>query len=448
MEYNQIIQGDAIEKMKTLQENSIDAIITDPPYGIGFMGKKWDNFKPGNVNKKKSYKLLYKTDYKNGIPVKRKKPELVTRDSGARRAGTYDLSSKGLIGYQEWCRGWATEAIRVLKPGGYLLFFGGTRTYHRLVCGIEDAGFEIRDTIMWIYGSGFPKNLDIGKAIDKMAGKESAIPITAPATPEAKQWEGWGTSLKPAYEPIVVARKPLSETTVAKNVLKWGTGGINIDAGRIGNNEKDMQRIRNTKNSDSVFGMTKPNHGNSQGRFPTNIILDKEAGRMLDEQSGILYSKWGKDTKSGSNWHGQKNFSNNGGSDKYRGERGGASRFFYCAKASKTERNRGCEGLEEKERANINKMMGKAGNFKTGSGNDRTEKFKNNHPTVKPLTLMEYLITIYTKKGAVILDPFCGSGTTAMASKKTGREYIAIEKEEEYIKIAEKRIKAIPETLF
>jgi site-specific DNA-methyltransferase (adenine-specific) len=414
MEANQIICGDCLEVMKGFPDNSIDTIITDPPYGLKFMGKKWD----------------------------------------------YNVPSVEI-----W-----QECLRVLKPGGTALIFAGSRTQHRMAVNVEDAGFILKDCIMWLYGSGFPKAGDISKQIDKKAGRgrkvigkkidissgkpsENMTNITAPATPEATLWNGWKShGLKPAYEPILVAMKP-DEGSYANNALKWGVAGLNIEQSRIsykGKNDvkkasrKDSNILQNRKGqwTNKKMRVFKP-----QGRYPANIILDEEAGRLLDEQSGVLKPPWGKESESqkDTSWFSGKTDSYG----KLYRDIGGASRFFYCAKASKTERNRGCEGLEEKERANINKMMGKAGNFKTGSGNDRTEKFRNSHPTIKPLALMKYLCTLTkTPTGGIVLDPFCGSGTTLMACKELKRDYIGIEDIPEYCEIARRRVNAIPESLF
>lgn len=603
METNKIIKSDCVEELKKLPDNSVDAIVTDPPYGLEFMGKGWDK----------------------GVPGKE----------------------------------FFIEMIRVLKPGGFLLSFGGTRTYHRMACGIEDAGFEIRDCIMWLYGSGFPKSLNIGKAIDKIQGNErEVIGVSSnekdfrdvgkkvkeeigidklsfgtienaerkdlELTKGNSEWEGWGTATKPSNEPVVVAqkplnsvlylldkikcqlnlyvksveknlelnqagqkeeelhsvqnnaqqktdskevmdicqskiqmengflntllscqnileeisremnksitsmekemttelkilnsllleitqenitkeelqvngnksnvllvenllksmllksrllnitsvqeivsgtiqeqeksllekdlkniypncnpicmaRKPLSEKNVALNVLKWGTGGINIDGCRVG-----IEEIKTCggKKGGVAYGDWK-NKINKyhQGRFPANIILDEEAGKMLDEQSGITtQGHWSKTKTKGFGEFG-------GGSSTYEGvgikdkTKHGASRFFYCAKASKSERNFGCEDMEDK-------TCFSTLNTKNGSGErldgKPTSVAKNNHPTVKPIKLMEYLIKLVSKEGAVVLDPFLGSGTTAVACIKLKRKFIGIEKEEEYIKIAEARIK-------
>lgn len=414
-----IIHGDCIEQLKLLEENSVDAIVTDPPYGLSFMGKKWD----------------------------------------------YDVPP-----IEVW-----KECLRVLKPGAFLLSFAGTRTYHRMVVNIEDAGFEIRDMISWLYGSGFPKSLNIGKQIDKMNGTEKIIgkgkagktalgqssgynhtnnphefKITEPNSPEAKEWEGWGTALKPACEPIVVARKPLSEKNVALNVLKWETGGINIDESRVETDEKITNHSRGSESaiSKGKYGDSKEqeNHQTegreTQGRFPANIILDEEAGKILDEQTGELKSGSMKKGMGGFG-NGEKNcFGESEGaknSQEYNSSKGGASRFFYCAKASKSERNYGCEDMEDKQKIYRATANG------TGEVSKNMERFasvmKNNHPTVKPIKLMEYLIKLVSREGATILDPFLGSGTTAIASIKLNRKFIGIEKEEEYIKIINARIK-------
>ena len=456
LETNKIYQGDCIEELKKLPDNSVDAIITDPPYGLEFMGKDWDKFKNAeNIgggtmeNRNTPYQRGEKTPPAYYIWTLEQKNE-----------------------FQIFSMNWAKECLRVLKPGGFLLSFGGTRTYHRMTCGIEDAGFEIRDCIMWIYGSGFPKSLNIGKQIDKIQGNEREVVFKNPyadghirkatgnisdandnvkflseyklenglrkETKGTSEWEGWGTALKPAVEPIVVARKPLSEKNVALNVLKWGTGGINIDECRIGSepirssgDKKSMQIWKEQdgrKNKDLDLIENTP-HWN-QGRFPANIILDEEAGQMLDEQSGMC--KTGNINnnlvgfRKGCLYGDSKMIIKNYKTDNPTG----ASRFFYCAKASKSERNNGCEELEEQERV------------RQGLEGEHNNTFsKNNHPTVKPIKLMEYLIKLVSKENAVILDPFLGSGTTAIACLKTNRKFIGIEKESDYVKIAEARIK-------
>ena len=407
LELNKIHNIDCLDGLKLLDDNSIDSIVTDPPYELGFMGKKWDN---------------------TGI--------------------SYNI--------ELW-----KECLRVLKPGGYLLSFGGSRTYHRMACAIEDAGFEIRDQIMWIYGSGFPKSMNVGKAVtafekygnghsssirkarmgddyqptgqeDWKKGMQFQTPpnfsdmnTDTELTDNAKQLDGWGTALKPAHEPIVVARKPLSEKTVAQNVLKCGTGGINIDGCRVGyKNEADINMVKAkcnfTENSKSIgFGTDSTLYGTGttpldqardcvkeQGRFPANIIFDEEAGQLLDEQSGNRPSGKG-------NGNAEVGIATNGqgvpplrrGKLVSRDDSGGASRFFYCAKTSKKERGEG-----------------------------------NNHPTVKPLSLIKYLITLVTPPNGICLDPFEGSGTTFIACRELGLDHIGFELEKDYYEIALKRI--------
>lgn len=384
----QLFLGNSESVLKGLPENSVDSIVTDPPYGLSFMGKKWD----------------------------------------------YDVPSVEL-----W-----KEVFRVLKPGGHLLAFGGTRTYHRLVVNIEDAGFEIRDQIQWLYGQGFPKSLDVSKAIDKAAGAEREVvgerdryldgrarenlgakgnmlgnnsngvaTITTPSTDSAKQWEGWGTALKPANEPICLARKPLEKgLTVAQNVQKWGTGALNIDESRIPGAKPDTTRgvgggnrkLLNTGAQGRIVD-------DGAGRFPANVILDEVAGEMLDAQTQHLHgagtarqkvvtSQANADSYSGK-------YSGTRQSDRF-GDSGGASRFFYCAKASTSERNSGVE--------------------------------KNIHPTVKPVKLMEYLCRLITPPGGIVLDPFMGSGTTGVAAKNLDFKFTGVELNFEYYQIALNRI--------
>lgn len=319
----QISNQDNIEFLKAMKSNSIDAVVTDPPYGLSFMNKHWD----------------------------------------------HDVPSVEL-----W-----REALRVLKPGGHVLSFGGTRTYHRMVVNIEDAGFEIRDQIQWIYGSGFPKSHNLNG-----------------------EWQGWGTALKPANEPIVLARKQLIGT-VAENVQTFGTGALNIDASRIGTSaDMNPSDFDDTKRKSPKFS-GKFNGGEvgefrnrtgevPNGRWPANVLFDEEAAAVLDEQSGIL--------KSGSLAPGHKRGNGTGNS-----LTGGASRFFYVAKASKRERGDG-----------------------------------NHHPTVKPIKLMEYLVRLITPPGGTVLDPFMGSGTTGIAAKNLGFGFVGIELNEGYFKIAKSRL--------
>jgi len=410
-----LLLGDCLDKLKELDDNSIDSIVSDPPYGLEFMGKKWD----------------------------------------------YDVPSQEI-----W-----EECIRVLKPGGHLLSFAGSRTYHRMAVRIEDAGFEIRDQIMWIYGSGFPKSHNIGKSIDKMQGNQRQVVGTKglhsfKGTTMRNHYgdynksfdeinkldkgnsvgEGWGTALKPAHEPIVMARKPIVGT-VANNVLEYGVGGINIDGCRVsaGNDYSNRNSYTDRETNSSTFqsGGQMKSDPNDGGRFPANIILDEEAGRILDEQSGITKGS-GKPTitKAGlgggilGQYDGRKTMPTSQDIEMVRsiGDSGGASRFFYCPKANKTDRNEGCDSLEDKGYS-----INQAHNSKTLEERYAL-KSKNNHPTVKPTDLMQYLIRLVTPKGGIVLDPFMGSGSTGKAAIKEGMIFVGIEREEEYYQIAKQRI--------
>jgi site-specific DNA-methyltransferase (adenine-specific) len=419
----QILHGNNLDILPTLADNSIDSIVTDPPYELGFMGKKWDS---------------------SGI------------------AYSVEL----------W-----QQCFRVLKPGGHLLSFGGTRTYHRVAVAIEDAGFELRDSIAWLYGSGFPKSLDVSKAIDKAAGAEREVltqtvwdlfgerkeekkgvsgktaiwaeggmgnfDITAPSTPEAKQWEGWGTALKPAFEPVIVARKPI-EGTVANNVIKWGTGGLNIDGSRIvgeanrasGWSKSGSRASENLAMSGANYDR-EPKPDNSLGRWPANIILDPYAAELLDEQSGVLASGGGdKSNKQPKAIGSQVPANLNAGN--FKAEKGGASRFFYVAKASKRDRNEGLEGLKEQRHSDRELADGVGGD----NPRNRTNQAKQNfHPTVKPTSLMEYLVKLVTPPHGIVLDPFTGSGSTGKAAILQGFDFIGIEMTEEYLPIIEGRLK-------
>ena len=334
-----------------------------------------------------------------------------------------------------------------------------------MTCAIEDAGFEIRDCIQWLYSQGFPKSHDISKAIDKKLGAERQVVgvayerngkngtnnekyaqaprettyITAPATPEAQQWDGWGTALKPANEPIVLARKPISEKTIAENVMKWGTGGLNIDGCRIGGGG-DYTVHHAGSSGTGIYQWNKGEQVDSstdyyktEGRFPANVILDEEAGQMLDEQSGITtntrhmsYKRSGGEFINGIPSQPEKGW--------FKKETGGASRFFYCAKASKKERNM---GLEDIEPTTVDDGRNKPIDNPFLRG--KTPR-RNTHPTVKPVKLMEYLITLITPPNGIVLDPFLGSGTTALAALNLGRFFIGIEFNEEYCEIARRRI--------
>jgi len=394
----QLHLGDCLEVMRTLPDCSVDAVVTDPPYGLSFMGKKWD----------------------------------------------YDVP-----GVEVWA-----ECLRVLKPGGHLLAFAGTRTQHRMACNIEDAGFDIRDMIAWIYGSGFPKSLDVSKAIDKAAGEEREkvrhkprsetsgtmsgssdtrpwiersrevgyheVDGPVPVTEAAKQWSGWGTALKPAMEPITVARKPL-DGTVAENVLAHGTGAINVDGCRVGT---EAVTINTWNDGAKPFGGGAGHEYTGrtvQGRWPANLIHDgsDEVVGLFPETGPAKAAARGGTNPNPMDW-------GNGRADgdivKGHNDAGGsAARFFYCAKASGENRGNHIKGalplfgIEE-------------------------EVWRNNHPTVKPTDLMQYLCRLVTPPGGVVLDPFMGSGSTGKAAILEGFRFIGIERDPEYHKIAMARM--------
>ena len=399
-----LFKGDSRQVLPLMKENSIDSIVCDPPYELGFMGKSWDS---------------------TGI------------------ANDVDL----------W-----KEVLRVLKPGGHLLAFSGSRTYHRMVVAIEDAGFEIRDQIMWVYGSGFPKSHNISKGIDKAAGAEREVigkmenpassiysqsenkmsrdvDITAPATPAAQQWQGWGTALKPAHEPIVLARKPFTGT-VANNVLSYGTGGINIDASRVGN------EIISTHNAPKgTFAGGEPDRGsdtstyeNHTGRWPANFIHDgsDEVVELFPDTAPSKAAPrkgtnpnpmdWGNERLDGNIIKGHNDLG------------GSAARFFYCAKAGKRDRNEGLDSFNDKE---IHRFGAGIGEGKTPNAPSIE---KNHHPTVKPTDLMQYLCRLITPPNGTILDPFLGSGSTGKAAMYEGFKFVGIELTEEYLPIAKARI--------
>jgi DNA modification methylase len=500
MQRNKVYVGNNIDVLKTFPDNSIDSIVTDPPYGLG------------------------------------KEPDAIALLQDWITTGYHEVKGKGFMG-KEWDAFvpqpifWK-ECYRVLKHGGHVLSFAGTRTYDWMVIGLRLAGFEIRDQLAWIYGSGFPKSHDISKAIDKRNGEpdrlqkftaymrttgltakqlndithtnmgshyltnasQPAIPtvalwklirphienipqwvdelvdrieaerevigkhetdmgglggerlgqkggdITAPSTDQAKQWQGWGTALKPALEPIVMARKPL-DGTVADNVLKHGVGGINIDGCRVGDEvipehiSGDTSLMGGLKEDNTNGGYISKQH---TGRFPANVIHDgsDEVVALFPDTN----SSSGIKTKSTSNIYGGNSYhtSKTVGTDEISGydDSGSASRFFYTAKASQTERNWGLDGFESDVTTDgRNKPIDNA--FNRGE----TQR-KNIHPTVKPIDLMRYLVRLVTPKGGVCLDPFLGSGTTAVACKSEKFDYIGIELSQEYVDIAEARIKA------
>ena len=455
----ELLLGNCLDRLKDLEDNSVDAIVTDPPYGLSFMGKKWD----------------------------------------------YDVPSVDI-----W-----KECLRVLKPGGYLLSFAGTRTQHRMAVNIEDAGFEIRDMIAWVYGSGFPKSMNIGKSIEAkeltgssnktafkyLDGKKTKVALGYNKnnkqgyfrpndyngrettvdhilhTKNAKQWEGWGTALKPALEPITVARKPLEKgLNVASNCLKWGVGGINIDGCRVeytdGTTEEQIRRKYTGSNEGNgsvtnnfgVKDIKMTSESTLTGRFPANLIHDGS-----DEVVGLFpVCKQAKNVGEFKQLESMR-FSAGGEGVKKQKQTNGeiisasASRFFYCAKASKRERNIGCEGLETSKKFTAGNYSQsptcKTCDLTLNGTNDHSEcsgevyykemeskNTKNNHPTVKPIALMEYLVKLVSREGQVVLDPFMGSGTTGMACKRLGREFIGIEMMPDYMEIAKARIDGVKES--
>jgi len=436
-----IYTGDCLEVLAGMPENSIDTCITDPPYGLRFMGKQWDTFRQN----------------------KRGKNQLINMGNGMK-----PLDHAELLAFQEWNRQWANEVYRVLKPGALLLAFGGTRTYHRLVCAIEDAGFEIRDTIAWVYGSGFPKSYDISKGIDKKAGAKREVlssyeregrsagimgskvqivrDITAPSTPEAQLWHGWGTALKPAFEPIVVAMKPVDGNFV-NNALTWGVAGYWIDGGRVEIEQDDNIYEKNPhtihKGSNIEFTGTNPDfvYKVPQGRFPANFIhdgSDEVLELFPNVKAGVAVRHNIGHSRSANIKYATGSQDANMRDDIGYGDSGSAARFFYCAKASRSERNAGLEGMEERWIDESRKEGAVGGNNPRNRG---ARSATNHHPTVKPLALMRYLARLTkTPTGGVVLDPFMGSGTTGIACVLEGREFIGIEREPEYVEIAEKRI--------
>lgn len=492
-----LFNEDNLQALKKLPDNSIDSVVSDPPYGLSFMNKKWD----------------------------------------------YDVPTVDF-----W-----KEVYRVLKPGGHVLSFGGTRTYHRMVVNMEDAGFEIRDQIQWIYGSGFPKSHNIGKAVDKLNGVEREVvgtkmsmappegekktkfgfdtnfkPTEIELTKGSSEFEGWGTALKPANEPICLARKPLSEKSVAENVLKWKTGGINVDGCRVGFSENDnYAKMEHTELPEKQSGVmyhnydeeTKPATGhkhkimvkNDEGRFPANIILECCCDEVIEGEKGE--PRYGR--KGGTNesefskaispnpehigkWFNDKgdihtnpecpcyimdqqsgeskslggtgkikldSDVNLGGGNNYfnYGDKGGASRFFYQAKVSKAERNMGLEPVEvfhQRPRREDGSVIYKEKNPQEWieamaklPRKDKTSKaaaeeklqtqstsVKNTHPTVKPINLLTYLCRLVTPPNGIVLDPFMGSGSTGIAAQLEGFRFCGMELDKDYFKIAEARI--------
>ncbi len=446
-----VVQGDCLDVLKTFPDASISAVVTDPPYGLskepdmlevlrhwlddgevyrhtggGFMGKTWDSFVPG--------------------------PEV-------------------------W-----REVLRVLKPGGHALVFSGTRTYDLTVLAMRIAGFEIRDQLAWMYGSGFPKSMNVALAMAKHLGEKFVeVPHPTNACPGgqwcrctdrdersqsgatkhppdyefaddsvAVQWDGIGTALKPAQEPIVLARKPLAGT-VAANVLAHGTGGINVDACRIGFAPGTTTACAASAGSGSgkastnvgfVGGIVSPAH--EAGRWPANVLFDETAAAMLDEQTGPVAGQQGRAKVAGSEqtrtvYSGGRNYRS--GNPEPRGDTGGASRFFYAAKTSRAEREAGLDHLPAVKPATVTgRAEDSAGQKHARSGMPGGEPRRNVHPTVKPIALMRYLVRLITPPGGMVLDPFAGSGSTLCAAVLEGVTSVGIELTPEYIPIIEGRV--------
>lgn len=404
--YN-ILQGNCIEVLKTLSENSIDSIVTDPPYGLEFMGEEWD------APWKKSEVVEVTDKSTNGI----------FHDKGFSHGIRFSRGLVEMQEFQKWCESWAKEAYRVLKPGGYILAFGGSRTYHRLAGGIEDAGFEIRDQIMWVYGSGFPKSMNISLSMDKK-GIDSS------------KWKGWGTALKPAHEPIVMARKPL-EGTVVDNVLTWETGGINIDASRVPGEPVPINKLEEWSGFGQKIEPDYKQEMNTSGRFPANFIHDgsDEVVELFPNAKGGAYPAVRGKSDIGAFAQGgtHKDKPNQA---RVMGDEGSAARFFYCAKANSKDRN---EGLENHKNGQRDLFSGD-NNADTDDSVSNEDKRKNTHPTVKPTELMRYLIKMVTPAGGTVLDPFTGSGSTGKAAMLDGYKFVGIEMNEEYVAIAKARI--------
>ena len=481
--------GDCLNVLKMMIEDEVlvDSIVTDPPYHLTSIVERFgkDNSAPAQ----------YGTD------------------------GAFKRASTGFMG-KEWDGGdiafrqetWEL-CLKVLKPGGHLLAFSASRNYHRMAVAIEDAGFEIRDQVMWLYGSGFPKSMNVGKALDKKLGNERESfgtklkkagdmrggnyvkggdykSIEIEITKGNTEWEGWGTALKPAHEPLVLARKPLSENSVVDNVLKHRTGGINIDECRVEGNDakypdtnpdfRDQGRqskenigidklsfgqtenvkrkkvVRKSRDENGVW--TNDNSGmkaegseyadaDPRGRFPSNVMHDgsdvvKDIFPNTKSSNVSRERKAGTEFGQSSGWNKHNNV-DSGLMPAY-GDDGSASRYFYCAKTSKAERNQGLDNLPTKKASSMPGRRNPDDMKDSKIDNDVTGRFvtqkKNIHPTVKPIKLMKYLCRLITPKGGTVLDPFMGSGSTGIAAKDEGFEFIGIEREKEYFEIAEKRI--------
>ena len=371
-----VFNGDCIEVMASFEPNSVDAVVCDPPYGLEFMGLDWDRL--GDVRQPgEDYPLRCRNCGHlghGGSPCSCDAPDFAAADDRWSRM-------------QAWHQAWAAQALRVLKPGGHLLAFGGSRTFHRLVCAVEDAGFEVRDVLMWLYGSGFPKSKNL-----------------------TDEWQGWGSALKPAYEPVVMARKPMIGS-LARNMAEYSVGALNIDATRTGTPARMPSKTgRRAATTGDFLGLGETVYEPSDGgRWPANVLLDEDSAAALDDQTGELTSgPLKRNADKSSNIYG--GFAGGGEVAALYGDSGGASRFFYVAKADKQERQRGLYGQ------------------------------RNNHPTVKPAEVMRYLIRLVVPRGALVLDPFTGSGSTGLACLDEMVRFVGIERSTEYFDLACARI--------
>jgi DNA modification methylase len=443
--------ADCLVALKRVPAGSIDSVVTDPPAGISFMGTEWDD------------------------------------DKGGRKK------------WVEWMTQVMQECLRVLKPGGYALVWALPRTSHWTATAIEDAGFEIRDIITHHFGSGFPKSLDVSKAIDKEAGAKRKIIgerpdaaklnktpriepggwetgsrdpfITAPATQDAAKWAGWGTAIKPATEHWILCRKPIAEKTVAQNVVRHGTGALNINASRIplaeGEENPSINRYANGKPQVGNNGWEHKNRGGNfdeateasmrLGRWPANLIMTHSDGcedgecqddcpvRQLNEQSGVTKSCRSKQVHEGYESEGAATFIEGvSHPDNQYDDSGGASRFFYCIKPTRAEKEEGLDSFEVKHVTCRPNSDDPTIRHKSTSIKEKLHGRigKNPHPTVKAVKLMEYLIRMITPTGGTVLDPFMGSGSTGVAAVTLGFKFVGVEMDADFFKIADARIAA------
>lgn len=429
--------GDCMEIMRQLPDSSVDSVVTDPPYGIRFMGKAWDG---ADIEARAARRRGFASHAPDAGPNGGHK-------SLAAEAGKYELTPSAMRAFQQFSEEWAREAFRVLKPGGYVLCFASARTYHRMASGIEDAGFEVRDQIMWLFGSGFPKSRNLAKM--DFAGTEAAA-----------EWQGWGTALKPAHEPICVARKPLIGT-VAENVLAHGTGAINIDACRVEGSDKPVPFGNPTQAEGWRLNKRENNWQPSEiGRWPANVIHDGSAevlaafpdapGQMADASTnsearktqnvyGEMRRGRGDEASANSLNTGAVGFKMKPGARRL--DTGSAARFYYCAKASKRDRDEGLGHLPTVTADPYGQHRGRRmEDNDTRIDGKPAATGKNHHPTVKPTDLMAYLCRLVTPPGGMVLDPFMGSGSTGKACMREGFSFIGIDMTPEYFQIARARI--------